>query len=103
MLPFRLFPTTTTAVALSMVSHDELGMNEPRVIEVRASGGCHRATPYDSRTALLLSVAMLLLGSADATVLAASAAEPARLRVSIPGLGSSSYPIMAQKKGYFRA
>ena len=27
-----------------------------------------------------------------------------RLRISIPGLGSSSYPlIMAQKKGYFRA
>jgi ABC-type nitrate/sulfonate/bicarbonate transport system substrate-binding protein len=26
------------------------------------------------------------------------------LRISIPGLGSSSYPlIMAQKKGYFRA
>ena len=35
---------------------------------------------------------------------AASAAEPVRLRISIPGLGSSSYAlIMAQKKGYFRA
>jgi ABC-type nitrate/sulfonate/bicarbonate transport system substrate-binding protein len=35
---------------------------------------------------------------------AANAAEPTRLRISIPGLGSSSYPlIMAQKKGYFRA
>src|SRR5438132_6177836 len=32
------------------------------------------------------------------------AAELTRLRISIPGLGSSSYPlIMAQKKGYFRA
>ena len=34
----------------------------------------------------------------------ALAAELTRLRISIPGLGSSSYPlIMAQKKGYFRA
>ena len=33
-----------------------------------------------------------------------SGAELARLRISIPGLGSTSYPlIMAQKKGYFRA
>lgn len=33
-----------------------------------------------------------------------SGAEPARLRISIPGLGTTSYPlIMAQKKGYFRA
>jgi ABC-type nitrate/sulfonate/bicarbonate transport system substrate-binding protein len=56
-----------------------------------------------SRTAMLFSIAILLLGSAAATVFAA-AAEPARLRISIPGLGSSSYPlIMAQKKGYFRA
>lgn len=31
-------------------------------------------------------------------------AEPVRLRISIPGLGTTSYPlIMAQKKGYFRA
>ncbi|MGZ9125368.1 MAG: hypothetical protein ACXW48_20225, partial [Candidatus Binatia bacterium] len=30
-----------------------------------------------------------------------AAAEPTRLRISIPGLGSTSYPlIMAQKKGY---
>jgi ABC-type nitrate/sulfonate/bicarbonate transport system substrate-binding protein len=35
---------------------------------------------------------------------AAGAAEPARLRISIPGIGRTSYPlIMAQKKGYFRA
>ena len=34
----------------------------------------------------------------------ARAAEPTRLRISIPGLGTTSYPlIMAQKKGYFRA
>ena len=34
----------------------------------------------------------------------ANAADLTRLRISIPGLGSSSYPlIMAQKKGYFRA
>lgn len=34
----------------------------------------------------------------------AHAAEPTRLRISIPGLGTTSYPlIMAQKKGYFRA
>ena len=34
----------------------------------------------------------------------AVAAEPTRLRISIPGLGTTSYPlIMAQKKGYFRA
>jgi ABC-type nitrate/sulfonate/bicarbonate transport system substrate-binding protein len=33
-----------------------------------------------------------------------TAAEPTRLRISIPGLGTTSYPlIMAQKKGYFRA
>jgi len=58
----------------------------------------------DPTTVMLLSVAMLLLGSAAGAVLAASAAEPARLRISIPGLGSSSYPlIMAQKNGYFRA
>jgi NitT/TauT family transport system substrate-binding protein len=37
-------------------------------------------------------------GAAPASV------EPTRLRISIPGLGSTSYPlIMAQKKGYFRA
>ena len=40
-----------------------------------------------------------LVSGADAT-----AAEPTRLRISIPGLGTTSYPlIMAQKKGYFRA
>ena len=54
--------------------------------------------------ARFLAVAMLMLGGADPAVFAASAADPARLRISIPGLGSSSYPlIMAQKKGYFRA
>jgi len=45
-------------------------------------------------------LAMLLFALAAA----ASAAEPVRLRISIPGLGSSSYPlVMAQKKGYFHA
>ena len=37
-------------------------------------------------------------------VVAPASVEPTRLRISIPGLGSTSYPlIMAQKKGYFRA
>src|SRR5215207_6561799 len=54
--------------------------------------------------AMFLFVVMLLFGSAGREAFAGSAAEPARLRISIPGLGSSSYPlIMAQKKGYFRA
>jgi len=45
-----------------------------------------------------------MLAMLFALAAAASAAEPVRLRISIPGLGSSSYPlIMAQKKGYFRA
>ena len=62
------------------------------------------ASKRDPRTAIFLSVAILLFGSAGAGAFAASAGEPARLRISIPGLGSSSYPlIMAQKKGYFRA
>ena len=40
-----------------------------------------------------------LMSGGDAT-----AGEPTRLRISIPGLGTTSYPlIMAQKKGYFRA
>ena len=48
----------------------------------------------------LVLVALLLAGF----VSGANGAELARLRISIPGLGSSSYPlIMAQKKGYFRA
>jgi ABC-type nitrate/sulfonate/bicarbonate transport system substrate-binding protein len=47
-----------------------------------------------------LGFALIVAGPADP----ASGAEPARLRISIPGLGSTSYPlIMAQKKGYFRA
>ena len=62
------------------------------------------ASRRDPRTAMFLSVAMLLFGSAGGEAFAASAAEPTRLRISIPGLGSSSYPlIMAQKKSYFRA
>src|SRR5215831_6937910 len=48
----------------------------------------------------LVLAALLLAGFGPA----ANGAELMRLRISIPGLGSSSYPlIMAQKKGYFRA
>lgn len=37
-------------------------------------------------------------------VAAPASVEPTRLRISIPGIGTTSYPlIMAQKKGYFRA
>ena len=62
------------------------------------------ASRRNPRTAIILSIAILLFGSGGGETFAASAAEPARLRISIPGLGSSSYPlIMAQKKGYFRA
>ena len=51
--------------------------------------------------AIAVLVCALLLAIVATT---ARAAEPARLRISIPGLGSSSYPlVMAQKKGYFRA
>ncbi|HKY08270.1 MAG TPA: ABC transporter substrate-binding protein [Candidatus Binatia bacterium] len=61
-------------------------------------------TPKNSSTKIPIFVfAMLLVGSAAAPLFGASV-EPTRLRISIPGLGSSSYPlIMAQKKGYFRA
>lgn len=48
----------------------------------------------------LVLVALLLAGFGSG----ANGADLTRLRISIPGLGSSSYPlIMAQKKGYFRA
>src|SRR5215467_13546311 len=48
----------------------------------------------------LVLPALLLAGFGPA----ANGAELMRLRISIPGRGSSSYPlIMAQKKGYFRA
>lgn len=61
------------------------------------------ALRLNAAASILISVAMLLLGSCSGPVFAANA-EPTRLRISIPGLGSSSYPlIMAQKKGYFRA
>ena len=50
---------------------------------------------------VLLSLAAPPLVGCGST---ANAADLTRLRISIPGLGSSSYPlIMAQKKGYFRA
>jgi ABC-type nitrate/sulfonate/bicarbonate transport system substrate-binding protein len=52
--------------------------------------------------ALILIIALPLINGLPQTN--AAAAELTRLRISIPGLGSSSYPlIMAQKKGYFRA
>ena len=52
-----------------------------------------------ARVTLVLA-ALLLAGFGSA----ANGVELTRLRISIPGLGSSSYPlIMAQKKGYFRA
>ncbi len=48
---------------------------------------------------LILCAEFRLVSHSDAT-----AAELTRLRISIPGLGTTSYPlIMAQKKGYFRA
>jgi ABC-type nitrate/sulfonate/bicarbonate transport system substrate-binding protein len=59
-----------------------------------------------SRKPLSLIIGLLLLshlGPAQSAV-AAAGSESTRLRISIPGLGSSSYPlIMAQKKGYFRS
>ena len=56
---------------------------------------------FFGRRAVLLVSAAVLLSEFGAV---ANGAEVARLRISIPGLGSSSYPlIMAQKKGYFRA
>ena len=48
------------------------------------------------------ALAMVLLGVVPMD--SVTGAELSRLRISIPGLGSTSYPlIMAQKKGYFRA
>src|SRR4029077_20506692 len=56
---------------------------------------------FFGRRAVLLVSAAVRLSEFSA---GANGAEVARLRISIPGLGSSSYPlIMAQKKGYFRA
>ena len=58
------------------------------------------------RTALYLIIGLLLLSHPQPAepASAAGGSELTRLRISIPGLGSSSYPlIMAQKKGYFRA
>ncbi len=58
------------------------------------------------RTALYLIIGLLLLSHPQPAepASAAGGSELSRLRISIPGLGSSSYPlIMAQKKGYFRS
>lgn len=59
-----------------------------------------------SPKALSLVLGLLLLSHFPPaqSAVAAGSSELARLRISIPGLGSSSYPlIMAQKKGYFRS
>jgi ABC-type nitrate/sulfonate/bicarbonate transport system substrate-binding protein len=65
----------------------------------RISEAMFKLSPIKT-TAFVLAI--LLLGSPAAPLFGASI-EPSRLRISIPGLGSSSYPlIMAQKKGYFR-
>jgi ABC-type nitrate/sulfonate/bicarbonate transport system substrate-binding protein len=56
--------------------------------------------------ALSLILGLLLLSHHRSTqpAVAAGGSRLSRLRISIPGLGSSSYPlIMAQKKGYFRS
>jgi ABC-type nitrate/sulfonate/bicarbonate transport system substrate-binding protein len=55
-------------------------------------------------TQLLLAILIVIIGAGPIQAAVPTAPELARLRISIPGLGSSSYPlIMAQKKGYFRA
>jgi ABC-type nitrate/sulfonate/bicarbonate transport system substrate-binding protein len=59
-----------------------------------------------SRTALSLIIGLLLLSHPRPaqSAVASVSSELMRLRISIPGLGSSSYPlIMAQKKGYFQS
>src|SRR5262249_48620802 len=81
-------------------------------IEVRqgSQGGCPMARIVSERYCrifwrkialyglLIFWSGFCLISGGDAT-----AAELTRLRISIPGLGTTSYPlIMAQKKGYFR-
>lgn len=52
-------------------------------------------------TAIVLLSALCLL---NASISPSFAAELKRLRISLPGIGSASYPlIVAQKKGYFQA
>ena len=60
---------------------------------------------FSSRTALILIIGLLLLSyPGPENQPCGGGSELTRLRISIPGLGSSSYPlIMAQKKGYFRS
>jgi ABC-type nitrate/sulfonate/bicarbonate transport system substrate-binding protein len=61
---------------------------------------------FPSRKPLSLIIGLLLLSylGPEQSAVAAAGSELTRLRISIPGLGSSSYPlIMAQKKGYFRS
>ena len=53
---------------------------------------------------LILGLLLLSYPRPAQSAVPAAGAELNRLRISIPGLGSSSYPlIMAQKKGYFRS
>jgi len=53
---------------------------------------------------LHLALVIFIFGVSRVHVAAPAAVEPTRLRISIPGIGTTSYPlIMAQKKGYFRA
>ena len=50
-----------------------------------------------------LALVLFTIGVSHVQAAAPASVEPPRLRISIPGLGSTSYPlIMAQKKGYFR-
>ena len=60
-----------------------------------------RAGRVSFSTRLVFTVLVLLAATPQTFV---SGAELNRLRISIPGLGTTSYPlIMAQKNGYFRA
>ena len=53
---------------------------------------------------LYLALVIFFFGVRWVHVAAPASVEPARLRISIPGIGTTSYPlIMAQKKGCFRA
>jgi len=53
---------------------------------------------------LYLASVIFIFGVSRVDLAVPASVEPTRLRISIPGLGSTSYPlIMAQKKGYFRA
>jgi NitT/TauT family transport system substrate-binding protein len=71
------------------------------------TGGSHRNFAGRFRCAGSVAVAVILLITVIPPQLAAAASSSAdlkQLRISLPGIGSASYPlIMAQKMGYFRA